>query len=311
LPAECETAFEKAKEALTNVTTLVVPDSNSPYNITTDCSNIAMGAVLQQWDKNKKAWCPIAFFSKKLTPAESRYSTVDQELLAVYKSIKHFRHWVEERDLVIFTDHKPLERVLDSKAVKNPRQDNHLELISQFTNDIRHKAGKDNTVADYLSRSDPEITLLETDINFLEFTGIDLDNLMTLQDKYLQQNNSASLNIERIKIGDIEILCKTSTNKIKPYVPKILRKQYFENLHKLSHPGITASVKLVKSKYFWPKINQDVKTWTKQCLGCQIAKVNKHHKSEVGELPIPEGRFDDIHIDLVGPLPPSKGFSYV
>ena len=60
-----------------------------------DASDVAVGAVLQQYIDDR--WCPVAFFSTKLKPAETRYSTYDRELLAIYLAIKHFRHFVEGR----------------------------------------------------------------------------------------------------------------------------------------------------------------------------------------------------------------------
>ena len=72
----------------------------------TDASDFAVGAVLQQFIGN--AWQPISYFSKKLSPTETRYSTFDRELPAIYLSIKHFRYFVEGRKFHIITDHKPL-----------------------------------------------------------------------------------------------------------------------------------------------------------------------------------------------------------
>ena len=69
----------------------------------TDASDVAVGAVLQQLIDNQ--WCPVAFFSTKLKPAETRYSTFDRELLAIYLGIKHFRHFVEGRQFHVLTDH--------------------------------------------------------------------------------------------------------------------------------------------------------------------------------------------------------------
>ena len=71
-----------------------------------DASDVAVGGVLQQLVDNK--WEPIAFFSKRLQPAEVKYSTFGRELLAAYLGIRHFRHSVEGRLFCIYTDHKPL-----------------------------------------------------------------------------------------------------------------------------------------------------------------------------------------------------------
>lgn len=71
-----------------------------------DVSNAAVGAVLQQRLGN--TWCPIVYFSRKLKPAQMRYSTFDHELLAIYLAIKHFQHFIEGRDFYVCTDYKPL-----------------------------------------------------------------------------------------------------------------------------------------------------------------------------------------------------------
>ena len=78
----------------------------------TDASDMAVGAVLQQHIQG--TWHPISFFSHKMTPAETRYSTFDQELLAVYLSIKHFGHFIEGRPFHVLTNHKPLTYALNS-----------------------------------------------------------------------------------------------------------------------------------------------------------------------------------------------------
>ena len=113
----------------------------------TDASDTAVGAVLQQQIDGD--WQPIAYFSKKLRPAETRYSTFDRELLAIYLAIKHFRHFVEGREFHIATDHKPLTFALSTASDKyTPRQIRHLDYIAQFSTDIRYIAGHHNLVAD-------------------------------------------------------------------------------------------------------------------------------------------------------------------
>jgi len=89
----------------------------------TDASNVAIGAVLQQFMDGQ--WCHILFFSTKLRPAETRYSTFDRELLAIYLSIKHFRHFVEGRNFHVVTDYKPLTFAMTNHHT--PRQILHLD----------------------------------------------------------------------------------------------------------------------------------------------------------------------------------------
>ncbi|UYV83314.1 hypothetical protein LAZ67_23000472 [Cordylochernes scorpioides] len=118
----------------------------------------AVGSVLQQLDNN--TWKPIAFFSKKLNPAQCNYSTYDRELLAIYLSIKFFKHLLEAREFTILTDHKPLIYAFKQKNEKaSPIQLRHLQYISQFTTDIKYIKGTDNIVADALSRVDAITTI--------------------------------------------------------------------------------------------------------------------------------------------------------
>ena len=122
---EATAAFATAKEALAKATLLSHPKPEAPTNIVTDASEMAVGAVLQQQIGNQ--WCPITYFSRKLKPAETRYSTFDRELLAIYLAIKHFRHFVEGRTFHVLTDHKPLVYALSTHSdTYTPRQIRHL-----------------------------------------------------------------------------------------------------------------------------------------------------------------------------------------
>jgi transposase InsO family protein len=95
----------------------------------------------------------LGFFSQKLSPAETRYSTFDRELLAIYSSILHFRHLLEGRSFIIFTDHLPLVGAIGH--VSDPcsdRQRRQLSFIAEFLTEILHISGPSNVVADALSR---------------------------------------------------------------------------------------------------------------------------------------------------------------
>ena len=144
-------AFEACKKGLCDAALLAHPDCNAKLALVTDASDTAIGAVLQQMKGN--GWQPLAFFSRKLNPAQVKYSPYDRELLAIYEAIKHFRHMVEARDFTIYTDHKPVTFGFHSRKDNcSPRQFRHLDLIAQFSTDLRHISGKDNIVADTLSR---------------------------------------------------------------------------------------------------------------------------------------------------------------
>lgn len=151
--AETEQSFEQCKNSLASAALLVYPNENTAMCLTTDASDIAIGAVLEQVQEEELR--PIAFFSKKLSSAQRNYSAYDRELLAIYEAVKYFRHMLEGRQFVIKTDHKPFIYAFKQRSDKaSPRQLRQLDYIGQFSTDIIHIAGDSNIVADSLSRID-------------------------------------------------------------------------------------------------------------------------------------------------------------
>jgi len=114
-----------------------------------------------------------------MSTAQQKYSAYNRELLAIYEAVKHFRHMLEARHFVIYTDHKPMTYAFSQKRDKcSPRQFNHLDFISQLTTDIRHISGQANVVADALYRVEavcasvsPE-ALAEEQANDAELTAL-------------------------------------------------------------------------------------------------------------------------------------------
>ncbi len=306
LTGEALVAFDRVKTALADATLLTHPAPEAQLSLMVDASSVAVGAVLQQHLAD--ATQPLAFFSKKLLPAETRYSTFGRELLAIYLAVKHFRHYLEGRDFTIFTDHKPLTFALRSHSDKyNPREIGQLDYICQFTTDIRHIEGSKNDVADVLSR--PSLSALQLS------QGIDLPAMAAEQARVgcPSDESVTGLQLEAVPLtaGTGTILCDVSTPFHRPFVPPLMRRAVFQTLHGLSHPGMRASQKLVAERFVWPGMNKDVNAWARSCPSCQRNKVHRHNKSPPGTFPTPDDRFSHVHIDVVGPLPPSNGFTYL
>lgn len=299
-------SFDTCKNALVQSTLLAHPNMDSPLALVTDASNSALGSVLQQNVEGE--WQPLAFYSKKLSKSQQKYSAYDRELLAVYESVKHFRHMVEGKHFVIFTDHKPITFAFQQKDRKClPRQFNHLDFISQFTTDIRHISGKDNITADTLSR----IEAISAPVD-LELLAREQSSDTELKD-LLSRKTTSSLKLEKVIIPGTQstIYCDVSqSDQPRPFVPKGYRHQVFSSLHSLSHPGTKASTKLVTEKFVWPSIRKDCREWVKTCIACQKSKVHRHTSSALGNFNLPKVRFSHVHLDIVGPLPPSDEYRY-
>lgn len=109
-------AFENCKTELSQAALLVHPAEASPLLLATDASDTTIGAVLEQIHDNKRQ--PLAFFSKKLSTAQRKYSTYDRELTAIYEAIKFFKEIIQGRRIIVKTDHKPLVYAFQQKLEK-------------------------------------------------------------------------------------------------------------------------------------------------------------------------------------------------
>ncbi|GBN05259.1 Retrovirus-related Pol polyprotein from transposon 412 [Araneus ventricosus] len=184
-----------------------------------------------------------------------------------------------------------------------------LDLIGIFTTDIRHLKGTGNVVADALSRIHIFTIGLPYAIDFQKMAE-EQQTDPELQDTL--SSNTTSLVLQPLLVDEppVTLHCDVSLGRIRPFVPENFRREVFTNLHSLSHPGIRASVRMIGERYVWPSMKADVTLWARTCLQCQQAKVSRHTRSKLSDFVPPSARFEHVHIDLVGPLPPSEGFRY-
>ena len=140
-----ERAFQQLKVALTTAPILRLPDFTKLFNVATDASGVGIGAVLSQ-DAH-----PVSYFSEKLSEAKARYSNYDWELYDVVQSLKFWWHYLLHNDFTLYCDHDALRFLHSQKKLSAP----HAwwkEILQDFTFSLRHRPGRDNKVADALSR---------------------------------------------------------------------------------------------------------------------------------------------------------------
>lgn len=302
---EAEAAFQQCKQDLINATCLAHPAPQAELTLTTDASDIAVGAVLQQ--KTNGQLQPLGFFSKRLTEAQKRYSTYDKELLGIFLAIKHFRYMIEGRIFEIHTDHKPLIFAFNAKQHhSSPRQTRQLDFISQFSTDIRHVPGDQNVAADCLSR-----------IDLVQVQVIDYQDLAREQEKCEELkkllndiNTSLKLRILNIPHEKANVYCDISSQHIRPFVPIKFRRKIIEAIHRISHQSVRTTTRLIKERFVWSNMGTDIARIVKGCVPCQRSKVGRHNKSPLKPIVPPSNRFEHINVDLIGPLPPSGDKRY-
>lgn len=151
-------SFEQLKELLINAPILKYPDFTKPFVLTTDASNVALGAVLSQGNPPNDQ--PIAYASRTLNDTEQRYSTIEKELLGIVSACKYFRPYLYSQKFKIYTDHRPLVWLFNLKEPNSKLVRWRLRL-EEYDYEIIYKKGSLNTNADALSRI--SINAIETE----------------------------------------------------------------------------------------------------------------------------------------------------
>ncbi len=175
--------------------------------------------------------------------------------------IKHSRSlaWADNKPLIF-----ALHRV---SPPTSGRQQRHLAIISEYTNQLLYLPGTSNVVADTLSR--PALAAAETawvcaaiaDKSPLDLKDMALRQILSPQVHALR--SSPGLGIITQKVGDLDLMGDSSTGIFRPLVPRDLWRQVFEHLHGTAHPGRRATRRLISSRYVWKGLSADVTAWAK------------------------------------------------
>ena len=145
---KCDTAFTDLKRLVSIAPVLRRLNWDIPFQISSDASDIAIGAILGQ-EEDKKPYA-IYYISKNLTPTELNYTVTEKEFLAVIYVINKFRHYITGYLVFLYIDHSAI-KYLANKPITNGRVTHWLLLLQEFDITIRDQLGKENLVANFLS----------------------------------------------------------------------------------------------------------------------------------------------------------------
>ena len=308
-------SFEYLKTAFAKEPILREFDPSLPSTLETDASCVAVSGILSQRDPNSGELHPVAYYSKKLTPAELNYTTQEQELLAIVRCMEHWRHYLEgaSHTITVLTDSNNL-RTFNTTAELNRRQVRWLEDLSKFDFTIQHRPGKTNP-ADGLSRR-PDYKVTEEDHqprkDYLTFAATTVpaalhdDLIQALATDPLAQDMTTLTQEDTDWKWDQQVLWYED----KIYIPETLRPRILKERHDAplaGHHGQKKTEELVSRDYFWPNMRKTVRDYVRGCQTDQRTKADHHRPyGLMGDHTIPEDEASRIHMDWITDLPLSK-----
>lgn len=333
-PAQ-RSAFEQLKAAAAAEPVLILPDPNLPYVVHTDASGFATGAVLQQ--DQGKGLQPIAYMSRKMLDAETRYPVHEQEMLAIIHALLLWRHYLMGRKFVVMTDHRSLQYFKTQPQLSN-RQIHWKDIIANFDFDIEYIEGKTNIVADGLSRrvdhqkveSEQSISkhlgMAHTKvvpaiinaaviaplhrINAVTILLADIHDAIALDPVYKQRLKQSAAVLLKDNLSIVRSFLYYNIDRL--YIPEdqALRTRILHECHDVptsGHLGKDKTIASVKRRFYWPGMDSDITQYVTGCDACQRNKPS--HQAKMGllqPLPIPIRPWSQVSLDLITQLPRSK-----
>lgn len=311
----CNKAWNKIKQCLISAPILSCPDFTLPFTIQTDASSYGLGAVLTQATaEGEKVIC---YLSRSLTRLEQKYTTTEQECLAVLWAIEKLRPYVEGSHFTVITDHHSLVWLHN---LKDPcgRLARWAIRLQQYQFKIIHRKGCDHHVPDALSRSVPVLDACKVE-NEMVYPPCAW-YLRMLQKIRNAPERFPDWRIEEEKLYRYQ---KTTTVGLcsdelqwKRVVPRSERKAILSKMHDAptsGHLGIYKTYHRALQQYYWPHMHADVSRYIRKCETCIAQKVER--KPPAGLMAsryIVDRPWKQISIDFVGPLVRStSGYNYI
>ena len=304
--------LQEVEGGLANATMLVHPVDGAPLALTVDASVVAIGGVLEQHVGGH--WQPLGFFSKPLQGKQPEWVPFDRELLAAHRSIRHFRPYLEGRQFTLYSDHNSLvllsARSLSPHHAPKPSSSRGSQNTRATSGTSKGKLTSSPTPSpEFLSQRSPPPPCRST-VNAVGPQGIDFvalahDQATDSDTQRLLRDAHTGLRFSTVRVNDVDVICDVSSGRARPLVPETWRRRVFDAVHGQTHPGVKATKKLITSRssghqpnLTWPDGPAHAPAVTQQGPSPCASSLQRFET--------PEKRFQHIHIDLVGPLPPRR-----
>ncbi|KAK8934297.1 hypothetical protein KSP39_PZI014692 [Platanthera zijinensis] len=303
---EADEAFRALKQAMTTTPVLALPDFSKEFVVETDASGVGLGAVLMQEGR------PLAYFSKALAPRTLGLSTYEKEMLAIIHAVEMWRPYLLGQHFQVRTGHQSLKHFLEQRLA-SPLQQKWLTKLMGYDYEIVYKQGRENVVADALSRL-PESSL--SHVSGPVVTTLDEIQAAVLQDpelrtiiETLQQGQATEpgyhLQGQRLYFQGRVVIPSAS-----PWRTAMM--QEFHASPTDGHAGILRTLQRLRANVFWKGMRRDVQQFVRECDICQRQKYETTSPAGLlTPLEIPHQVWDTISMDFIDGLPKSQGKSVI
>ena len=311
-----EEAFNRLKQLVTEAPVLKYFEPSQELTLQSDACDTGLGAVLTQNGQ------PIAFASRALSDAETRYAQIEKELLAIVFGLEKFHQYTYGRPLTVQSDHKPLEVIYKKPLQRAPKRLQRLLLrLLLYDVTLVYRCGKQMELADTLSRAylpytDPSPLQSQVEaINMAQDLPVSAARLEdvrkhTEQDETLQEVTKIILSGWPEQKSDVPSTAASYFNVRdelsiqngvvfcgeRAVVPKSLRKDMLQRIH-ASHLGIEGCLRRARECLYWPGMNSEVKDFIQQCEVCRSTDV-KQQKEPLQPHDIPTRQWAKVAVDL-------------
>jgi hypothetical protein len=299
---EAQLAFDQLKQAMTTIPVLAMPDFNKEFIVETDASGKGIGAVLMQEGR------PIAYMSQTLSDRAQQKSVYERELIAIVVAVQKWRPYLLGRHFQIHTDQKSLKYITEQKSMGEDQHKWIANLLG-FDFDIKYKPGKENNVADALSRQMQYNTI--TTVQCEAWEGLE----EVQQDEKLRGLVQALVGDPlshpgyRLKGGRLYHEGRVVIPKQSPRIAWLLHE--FHDTSPSGHSGYLRTYKKLASIVYWEGMRR-IQEYVQACETCQR---NKYQTLSPGgllqPLPIPTQVWSDISMDFIGGLPKVHGIDTI
>lgn len=301
-----EEAFVKLKKAMTCAPVLALPNFSKKFIVECDASGTGVGAVLLQER-------PIAFFSHALQGNHLLLSTYEKEMLALVLAVQKWRPYLLGQTFIVRTDHQSLKH-LWSQRITTSAQQKWLFKLMGYSFTIEYKGGKENIVADALSRREDDeqvgghVLAISCPIpNWIDPIKEEIMADPDLQKKIQQIHDGEALGPWEYRDGILFFKGRIFLSK-----NSALLKDIIEQFHNSTHEGFFKTLHRIRSTFYCPNLKKRVRDFIRECDVCQRHKME--HTSPAGllqPLPIPNKIWEDISMDFIDGLPNSQGKSVI